>query len=148
MPLRIPPLRSRTSDIPLLVQHFLKVHAKGAEVRLTRGAMAKLLSYAWPGNVRQLENEVRRAIVLSDGVIDAEHLSPDVAGTRPTARVADGLNVRERIDALEVELVQKALERTRGNQTQAAKLLGLSRFGLQKMMKRLGVSSSAAAPEA
>ena len=111
--------------------------------------MAKLLSFAWPGNVRQLENEVRRAIVLSDGVIDAEHLSPDVAGTRSTARLADGLNVRERIDALEVELVQKALERTRGNQTQAAKLLGLSRFGLQTMMKRLGVGrSAAAAPEA
>ena len=144
VPLRIPPLRARTSDIPVLVQHFVKVHAKGADVRLTKGALSKLLSYAWPGNVRQLENEVRRAIVLSDGVVDAEHLSPEVAGSRGLARVPDGLNVRERIDALEIELVQKALERTKGNQTQAAKLLGLSRFGLQKMMKRLGVGGGSA----
>jgi serine/threonine-protein kinase PknK len=148
VPLRIPPLRARTSDIPLLVQHFVKAHAKGMDLRLTKAALAKLLSYAWPGNVRQLENEVRRAIVLCDGVIDAEHLSPEVGGARTTARVPDGLNVRERIDALEVELVQKALERTKGNQTQAAKLLGLSRFGLQKMMKRLGVGGSATKTEA
>jgi serine/threonine-protein kinase PknK len=144
--LRIPPLRARPSDIPLLLQFFVKAHCKGAEVKLTKGAMAKLLSYAWPGNVRQLENEVRRAIVLSDGIIDVDHLSPDVAGAAAPLRAADGLNVRERIDALEVELVQKALERTKGNQTRAAKLLGLSRFGLQKMMKRLGVSTSHASP--
>ena len=143
--LRIPPLRARPSDIPLLVQHFVKAHAKGADVRVTKGAMAKLLVFPWPGNVRQLENEIRRAIVLSDGVIDAEQLSPEVAGATTVMRVVlDGLNVRDRIDALEVELVQRALERTRGNQTQAAKLLGLSRFGLQKMMKRLGVPSSSA----
>jgi transcriptional regulator with GAF, ATPase, and Fis domain len=147
--LRIPPLRARPSDIPLLVKHFLEVHAKGADVRVTKAAMAKLLAFPWPGNVRQLENEIRRAIVLSDGVIDAEQLSPEVGGPTVIARVvADGLNVRDRIDALEVELVQRALERTRGNQTQAAKLLGLSRFGLQKMMKRLGVASSASASAA
>ena len=127
------------------MQHFVKAHAKGADVRVTKGAMAKLLVFPWPGNVRQLENEIRRAIVLSDGVIDAEQLSPEVAGATTVMRVVlDGLNVRDRIDALEVELVQRALERTRGNQTQAAKLLGLSRFGLQKMMKRLGVPSSSA----
>jgi serine/threonine-protein kinase PknK len=147
VPLRIPPLRARPGDIPMLVQHFLKAHARGADIRVTKAALAKLVGYAWPGNVRQLENEVRRAIVLGDGVIDVEQLSPELAGAAASAtvRVADGLNVRERIDALEVELVQKALERTKGNQTQAAKLLGLSRFGLQKMMKRLGVPTAGAA---
>ena len=146
--LRIPPLRARPGDIPMLVSHFIKAHARGAEVRVTKAALAKLLGFAWPGNVRQLENEVRRAIVLGDGVIDVEQLSPEVAGASAPARTSDGLNVRERIDALEVELVVKALERTRGNQTQAAKLLGLSRFGLQKMMKRLGVPSAGAAAAA
>src|SRR5690606_17041598 len=82
VPLRIPPLRARPSDVPLLLHHFLKVHGKGAEVRLTKAAMAKLMLHAWPGNVRQLENEVRRALVLSDGVIDVEQLSPEVAGSR------------------------------------------------------------------
>ncbi len=131
----------------MLVQHFIKAHARGADIRVTKAALAKLVGYAWPGNVRQLENEVRRAIVLGDGVIDVEQLSPELAGAAAaaTVRVADGLDVRQRIDALEVELVQKALERTKGNQTQAAKLLGLSRFGLQKMMKRLGVPTAGAA---
>ncbi|MEZ4299590.1 MAG: sigma 54-interacting transcriptional regulator, partial [Polyangiaceae bacterium] len=70
VPLRIPPLRARSSDVAMLVQHFLKQHAKEGEVRVTRAAMAKLMAYPWPGNVRQLENEIRRAIVLCDGVID------------------------------------------------------------------------------
>jgi transcriptional regulator with PAS, ATPase and Fis domain len=77
--------------------------------------------------------------VLSDGVIDRAHLSADIAQAgRPEPREL-GLNVRGRIDALETDLVRDALERTSGNQTQAAKLLGLSRFGLQKMIKRLAI---------
>jgi DNA-binding NtrC family response regulator len=88
---------------------------------------------------RQLENEIRRALVLCDDMIDREHLSPEIANLTPNVSVDLGLNVRPRVDALEVQLVREALERTRGNQTQAAKLLGLSRFGLQKMMKRLNV---------
>jgi transcriptional regulator with PAS, ATPase and Fis domain len=136
--IRIPPLRDRASDIPLIVQRLLDKHGR-TEVRVTRAAMERLMSYAWPGNVRQLENEVRRALVLCDGVIDREHLSPDIANVTPPVPAELGLLVRPRVDALEAQLVREALERTKGNQTQAAKLLGLSRFGLQKMMKRLGV---------
>ncbi|UQA58239.1 sigma 54-interacting transcriptional regulator [Polyangium aurulentum] len=136
--IRIPPLRDRASDIPLIVQRLLDKHGR-TEVRVTRAAMERLMSYAWPGNVRQLENEVRRALVLCDGVIDREHLSPEIANVTPPVPVELGLKVRPRVDALEAQLVREALERTKGNQTQAAKLLGLSRFGLQKMMKRLGV---------
>jgi DNA-binding NtrC family response regulator len=85
---------------------------------------------------------VRRAIVLSDDLIDGTHLSsevqrpPDDGGAEPV-----GLRVRPRVDALEAELVQTALVETRGNQTKAAEMLGLSRFGLQKMIKRLGIKS-------
>jgi transcriptional regulator with PAS, ATPase and Fis domain len=137
--LEIPPLRERASDIPLLVRRLAEKHAAGRNVAITRAAMQRLLSFGWPGNVRQLENEVRRALVLSDGEIDIEHLSPEVAGAANAAVADAGLNVRKRVDLLEANLVRDALERTKGNQTQAAKLLGLSRFGLQKMIRRLDI---------
>ncbi|WP_437514491.1 sigma 54-interacting transcriptional regulator [Sorangium sp. So ce1099] len=139
--IRVPPLRERATDVPLIVQHLISKHSRGP-IRVTRGAMERLSAHGWPGNVRQLENEIRRALVLCDGTIDREHLSPDVAhGGGGAAPGELGLNVRARIDALETELVREALERTRGNQTQAAKLLGLSRFGLQKMIKRLSIDA-------
>jgi transcriptional regulator with GAF, ATPase, and Fis domain len=75
---------------------------------------------------------------LADGAIDVEQLSPELARV-DAAPAATGLNVRARLDALEVELVRDALRRTNGNQTKAAKLLGLSRFGLQKMIRRLAI---------
>jgi DNA-binding NtrC family response regulator len=119
---------------------MLEVHGAGRQVRVSTGAMDKLVAYDWPGNVRQLENEIRRALVLCDDVIRAEHLTAEVRGlARSGKETATGLDVRSRVDALERELVREALERTRGNQTKAAQLLGLSRFGLQKMMKRLEI---------
>jgi transcriptional regulator with PAS, ATPase and Fis domain len=136
--IRVPPLRERSEDIPMLVARFVREHANGAKVRITPVAMQRLVAFAWPGNVRQLENEVRRALVLSDGIVGVEHLSPEIAGNVAPAR-AEGLDMRARIDALELTLVKEALERTSGNQTRAAKILGLSRFGLQKMMKRLSI---------
>jgi transcriptional regulator with GAF, ATPase, and Fis domain len=141
---RVPPLRERTGDVPLLVQHFMKVHAGGRRVRVSRAALDALSAFSWPGNVRQLENEIRRALVLSDEMILTEHLSPDVRD-RATGEIqrADGLNLRKRLDALEADLVRTALKRTQGNQTRAAELLGVSRFGLQKMMKRLEIKNEA-----
>jgi DNA-binding NtrC family response regulator len=90
--------------------------------------------------VRQLENEVRRALVLADDIVQLEQLSAEIQNpTGSEAARSDGLNLRRRLDALEVDLVRAALRRTDGNQTRAAELLGVSRFGLQKMMKRLGI---------
>jgi len=140
--IRVPPLRERTDDIPLLVQHFIEKHGQGRRAKVSAGALGCLRRFAWPGNVRQLENEIRRALVLSDDVIDVEHLSAEVQ--RPAGDGGEepvGLRVRPRVDALEAELVQTALVETRGNQTKAAEKLGLSRFGLQKMIKRLGIKS-------
>jgi DNA-binding NtrC family response regulator len=82
---------------------------------------------------------VRRALVLCDGVIERSHLSLDVQQPGAEAKRDLGLRVRARVDALESELFTVALGRTSGNQTRAADMLGLSRFGLQKMMKRLGI---------
>ncbi|HEY6558739.1 MAG TPA: sigma 54-interacting transcriptional regulator, partial [Polyangiaceae bacterium] len=137
----IPPLRERHGDVPLLVRHFMERHSPGRKVRMSKPALQALSSYTWPGNIRQLENEIRRALVLADSIIELVHLSPEVCERRrgELSRLS-GLNVRERVDALEAELVSVALRRTQGNQTKAAELLGLSRFGLQKMMKRLDIS--------
>jgi serine/threonine-protein kinase PknK len=140
--IRVPPLRERTDDIPVLVQHFIDKHRQGRRIKVSADALARLRRYPWPGNVRQLENEVRRAIVLSDGLIEPGNLSADVQ--RPlgdASSESSGLRVRPRVDALEIDLVQTALAETRGNQTRAAEMLGLSRFGLQKMIKRLGIKA-------
>ena len=137
--LRVPALRDRSEDIPLLVEHCVRKHAQGKPVKVTRAAMAKLVSFPWPGNVRQLENEVRRALVLGDGSIDVGELSSDVVRGGPSAARGAGLGLRSRVDALERELVIEAMAKTRGNQTRAAQVLGVSRFGLQKMMTRLKI---------
>jgi serine/threonine-protein kinase PknK len=136
---KVPPLRERRSDILLLMKHFLAKHASGAAPSVSETAAGCLEGYAWPGNVRELENEARRALVMAADVITAEHLSPRVQGKPQTGAPVNDLNVRARVDQLETELVRTALDKTRGNQTRAAELLGLSRFGLQKMMKRLHI---------
>ncbi|HVJ18650.1 MAG TPA: sigma 54-interacting transcriptional regulator [Polyangiaceae bacterium] len=141
---RLPALRERSGDVPLLVRSLVERHGGKRRVRVSKSALDILGAFAWPGNVRQLENEVRRALVLCDDTILPDHLSPEVrhGGGAETGR-SDGLNLRERLDALEAELVRTALGRTQGNQTRAAELLGVSRFGLQKMMKRLEIASPA-----
>ena len=101
--------------------------------------MDRLAAFPWPGSVRQLENELRRAIVLADDRIDLAELSEEVARGGPNPARDAGFGLKARVDALEAQLVRDALARTKGNQTRAAELLGISRFGLQKMMRRLGI---------
>jgi len=136
---RVPPLRERFGDVSLLLQHFIRLHAGGRKISVERAAMDALVAFPWPGNIRQLENEVRRALVLSDDGIRLEHLIREIGqASRPT-RSSEEFDLRGRVDALEADLVRAALRRVGGNQTRAAELLGLSRFGLQKMMKRLEI---------
>ncbi|MBL8608948.1 MAG: sigma 54-interacting transcriptional regulator, partial [Myxococcales bacterium] len=139
VPITVPALRDRAEDIPELVATFTRKYAPEREVVVTRAAMDRLVACPWPGNVRQLENEIRRALVLAEGSIDVADLSSEVRSGAPSGAPPPRLALRERVDALEAQLVREALDQTRGNQTRAAELLGLSRFGLQKMMKRLGV---------
>lgn len=134
----LPPLRDRPDDVTPLVAAFLERHAADRRVRVDRAAMSALRAFAWPGNVRELENEIRRALVLADEVIGLEHLSPKVRGVGEQAP-ADAMDLKGQVDALERRLIVQALEQTGGNQTRAAEVLGLSRYGLQKMMKRLAV---------
>ena len=139
--IQIPPLRDRREDIPMLVDHFLKKHsAVDSERRVNTEAMASLMGYAWPGNVRELENEIMRAAALAGEVIHTDDLSPHVGSGVPLALSdPDDLDIRTRVEHMERDLIKRALERTGGNNTQAAKLLGLSRYGLLKKIKRYDI---------
>ncbi|MCA9608141.1 MAG: sigma 54-interacting transcriptional regulator, partial [Myxococcales bacterium] len=134
----LPALRERPDDIPPLVAEFLERHAGERLVRIDPRAMRALRGHRWPGNVRELENEIRRALVLADDTIALEHLSPALRGDSDSEPL-DELDLKGRVAALERRLIKKALETTFGNQTRAASLLGLSRYGLQKMIKRLEI---------
>ncbi len=139
--IEIPPLRDRREDIPLLVDHFLGKHSAAPdEQRVSTEAMASLLGYAWPGNVRELENEIMRAAALAGAIIRSEDLSPHVSSGVPlTLNDPDDLNMRARVEHLERDLIKRALDRTGGNKAHAANLLGLSRYGLLKKVKRFDI---------
>jgi transcriptional regulator with GAF, ATPase, and Fis domain len=134
---RIPPLRERTEDVAPLVACFVARHAPNRDVRFDRKALARLATYDWPGNVRQLENEVQRALVMGADVVREEDLSPAVRGD--TGSAPDELDLKAQVAVLERRLIRRALDASDANQTQAAKVLGVSRYGLQKMMKRLEI---------
>jgi DNA-binding NtrC family response regulator len=138
----VPPLRERSEDIPALVTHFLKKLADGRPTKsVDRAALARLVAHPWPGNVRELENELARASALGGDVVGVADLSPAIAAADPTAVPAepDDLRMRPRVERMEKQLIREALGRANGNQTLAAKALGLSRFGLQKKLKRYGL---------
>ncbi len=156
--LEVPPLRHCTSDVPGLAEYFLRVFSREIEVRirgLTLKAMRLLAHYSWPGNVRELENEIRRMVyqagdgeildssMLSSGVREQAGAASDASSTSLGAG-RESLALAPRVRAFEAELIREALARAGGNQTQAAKLLGLSRNGLIKKMNRLGVRPSPA----
>jgi two-component system response regulator HupR/HoxA len=149
--LRVPPLRERQGHVPQLVEDFLRRFA--AESRkhvrgVTVGAMRRLVTYPWPGNVRELEHEVRRLVyVCPDGhTIDEAMLSgrmregpepaQNTAAPAPPPAADVELNLERRVAELERRLIEEALERTHGNRTAAARLLGISRNGLAIKIER------------
>ncbi|MEZ4408931.1 MAG: sigma 54-interacting transcriptional regulator [Polyangiales bacterium] len=138
--LPVPALRERREDVPALVAHALDQLAPG--VGVDRRALSRLVAAPWPGNVRQLRNEVHRAAVLSDGTIREEHLSPELLrGELRPEGAASPLDLRHAVADVERDLVERALAEHEGNQSRAARSLGLSRYGLQKKLKRLGISA-------
>ncbi len=173
VPIHLPPLRERRTDIPLLAEHFLLKQAgrlKRGTMKLESDALDLMTSYAWPGNIRELENVVERTVLLTDGdTIHARDLPVEiqraVAGAPPGTGVRDmadpgddvpesaeggsdalsGLKeqVREATSRLEKELIVKALAQTGHNVTQAARLLQISRKSLQIKMKELGLREQA-----
>ena len=137
IPIDLPPLRSREEDVRLLAEYFLS-HFSGRHGRtfdgFTREALSHLDRHSWPGNVRELQNTMERAVVLARGrEITAEDLQISSLGGGRASRelVEELLDQPLNLEALERELLRGALRRTGGNQTQAARLLGLSRRTLQ-----------------
>jgi transcriptional regulator with AAA-type ATPase domain len=130
---RVPPLRERREDIPLLARHFLA----GSRTELTAAAIDALASYAWPGNVRELLHQMQRIAATGMPQCDVRHLPREIRATRGVPSVKTGAPRRERIS--EEEEVMRAMDATGGNITRAAALLGLTRHGLKKKMLRLGL---------
>jgi len=145
IPIQLPPLRERRDDIPLLVQHFLAKFAPGSAVHASQTAMRALMAYDWPGNVRQLENAMERAVALGAGrpEIDVADLPPEVrevpdASAPPYVEFPeDGLDLPRYLATIERDLIHRALDRTRGNRNRAADLLHIKRTTLVEKLKRL-----------
>jgi two-component system, NtrC family, response regulator AtoC len=136
--LEIPPLRDRRSDIPLLVESFLR-GMKSPRRAVSEEAMERLMGHPWPGNVRELRHVLERACVMSSAdVLDVEDFDFGSASESATLPVSD-LDLRRSLEALERQLIQQALERAQGNRAEAARLLGIRRALLYARMKTFGM---------
>jgi DNA-binding NtrC family response regulator len=145
--IEIPPLRERRSDIPVLIDYFIKKHTRGTDrnVKLEPAARKLLEDYHYPGNVRQLESAIERAVLLCENdTITVEDLPPEMHSQSAAAKVAaagqfilppEGINFEE----VEKSLIMQAMERTDSNITKAAKLLGLTFRTLQYRLEKFGI---------
>ncbi len=149
--IQVPALIERRDDIPLLGIHFLdkyNKHIKKNVSGITDEAMKILQGYEWPGNVRQLENEIERAVTLADSssFINANDLSPEVLNFSANKQTLNILSkpqsLKDAVEKLEIDMITQALEESSWNQTKAAKILGLSRQGLIKKMKRYNLDKN------
>lgn len=134
----LPPLRHRVEDIPILVQHLLDESDAG--MQLDPGALKALVAYDWPGNIRELRNELARAARVADKCIRVEDLSPEIIAASGVDGM-DGRGLRQHVEELERRLIRRALMVHNGNKTRVAEELGLSRLGLRKKMARLDIDS-------
>jgi DNA-binding NtrC family response regulator len=143
IPIQVPPLRERTEDIPLLVRHFLEKFE--STLTVSQDAMRRMMAYHWPGNVRQLENAIERAVALCSGrpQIDATDLPIEMTAVESSPLPLSlmlpdtGLDLETTIARIERDLIERSLERTHGNKERAARLLNLKRTTLVEKLKRL-----------
>ena len=146
------PLRERPDDIPLLVQNFLSKFSNREinksphpEIQVSQEAMRRLMAYPWPGNVRQLENAIERALALLGGrtQIELTDLPPDLQPVEPDAVTPslqlpeNGIDLPALIGQIEKDFIDRALARTAQNRGAAARLLGLKRTTLVEKLKRM-----------
>ncbi|MCB0348745.1 MAG: sigma-54-dependent Fis family transcriptional regulator, partial [Bdellovibrionales bacterium] len=158
IPLHIPALRERVSDIPVLFHHFI-THFNKEKNRQIEGihpdAMEALMTYNWPGNVRELENLVERISILKGkGIIQIEDLPEKYRKSKLSVSVGslvqipdNGLDFNAAVDAYENKLIMQALEKTEWNRNQAAKLLRLNRTTLVEKIKKKGLTTKLADAE-
>jgi DNA-binding NtrC family response regulator len=146
--IKLPSLRDRTEDIPLLAEHFIRKYCAEndrEQCTLEPAALRVLMDHNWPGNVRELENVIERAVVLAPGTVITPELFPrTVTGTSSASAVripADGLALKERVAAFEKSLIVAALEKTDWNQKKAAQLLSVNATTLSEKLKRLKIKA-------
>jgi DNA-binding NtrC family response regulator len=155
IPMKVPPLKQRRSDIPLLIDHFLKKFQKGAEKKITGFSpevMDAMLKYEWPGNVRELENVIKRLTILCDDeVVTVNDLPEHIPHKGRAVRVVDedlfekGVTLHDAVEDYEKRLILNALERSDWVKTKAAKLLNINRTTLVEKIKKQNLSESASA---
>ncbi len=135
----VPPLRERKPDIPLLVEHFLQ--RENPQLRISNEALKKLMEYHWPGNVRQLENIIKRACILaSDSVIKADDIQFDDLETQPLDQLLPkNLEDEATLEEIKNYIIRRRLQRFNGNKTRTAKSLNISLRALQLKAKELGL---------
>lgn len=142
-PLKVPSLEDRREDIPMIVKNFIRHNnAKGEKkiLGLTPEAMEKLLTYPWPGNVRELRNAIEYAFILCPrGEIDVQHLPPKISQAK---NISESTVETTPIYHLEREKLIRILRQTSGNQSEAARLLGVSRVTVWKRIKKYGINLS------
>lgn len=148
VPVHLPPLSERKEDIEILVKNFVQDFNTKMSKKVTHidpKCLSALQSYSWPGNIRQLQNVVERMMVMTDGeTLNLEDLPEGIFDGKAGETVQNDLAsfkeiVRRQTQSLERELIERALEETRGNVTKAAEKLGLSRKGLQLKLKELDI---------
>ena len=139
---KVPSLRERRDDIPVLIEYFLEKHAGGRK-RISGNAIEMLKDYHWRGNVRELENIIERAVLLCNKeLIDVNDLSEEIGLTPaagPAALPSGGMNLEKVISNVEKDYLLKALEKTNGVKTEAAKLLNLSFRSFRHRLKKYGI---------
>jgi len=143
IPIEVPPLRARGSDVTLLAEHFLRTFAAEAGTRrkkLSSGAEAKLKAYHWPGNVRELRNVIERlAILLQNDTIDAEDIQLGARGAVASEIAAD-LPLKEARDAFEKQYILMRLKEFAGNVSRTADALGVERSNLYRKLHAYGIT--------
>lgn len=146
-PIHLPPLRERSEDIPLLVDHFIVKYSQSLNkkvVGIEHKALEKLMNYRWFGNIRELENTIERAIVLTDREkIEMENLPVEIQNFQEKNQWVDvdeeDYSIKKASKALETNLIRKALRKTKGNHTHAAKILEISHRALLYKIKEYGI---------
>lgn len=142
-PLRVPPLRERREDIPLLCEHFLSkyAHLRPPAIRaITPQALQALMQYHWPGNVRELENALQRAVIVETAsVIQRTSLPIDLPPTTTSSSPCENLTLRERLLRCEKQALQDALARSHGVKKCAARMLGVDPKNLSHLLRKHGL---------
>jgi len=158
VPIELPPLRDRREDILPLAQHFIgkynEENGRQVSEQLAPEVLALLEAYSWPGNVRELENTIERAVVIAPGnEVTRECLRPEISDPQSVAAsshdgaslnavqdIGRGVNFYDEVRRFEIDLIRRALERTGGHQSRAARLLGMNATTLNSKIKTYNIN--------